>query len=85
VEDCGATVPTIQHMVGVTSDVSPGNTRHGRHSVGDDRVGRQAKNSLSPFPLLYVRNCAVFVESVLFAAGLQVPITIQPRVLNEQT
>lgn len=30
---------------------------------------------------LYVRNCAVFVESVLFAAGLQVPITNQPRFL----
>jgi len=30
---------------------------------------------------LYVRNCAIFVESVLFAAGLQVPITEQPRLL----
>ena len=70
VEDRGATVPTIQHMVGVTSDLSPGNARHGRHSVGDNRVGRQAKSSLSPF-----LSCPLFCPTLFCPIPFSVPRT----------
>ena len=44
-----AAIPTIQDMVGVTSDLAARNSRHESYSVGEDRVRRQAKSSLSPF------------------------------------
>lgn len=43
VEDCGASVPTIQHMVGVPSDVSARNPRHGTTTVRHTGGGRQEK------------------------------------------
>ena len=55
VEDRGATVPTIQHMVGVPGYLSAWNTRHEKRTVREMGVGRQEKvacplfSPLSPF------------------------------------
>jgi hypothetical protein len=64
-EDRGATVPTIQHMVGVPSDLSARNPRHGKTTVRQTGVGTQVKVAcplfLSPFsfPRLELRRCPV--------------------------
>jgi hypothetical protein len=49
VEDRGATVATIQHMVDVSGHLSARNPRHGLRTVREMGVGTQELSSLSPF------------------------------------
>lgn len=56
VEDRGAAVPAIEHMVGVPGDLTTRNARHGVNTVGEDQARRQEKSSLSPFPSLFRRQ-----------------------------
>jgi hypothetical protein len=57
VEDCGATVPAIQHMVSMARHLSSWNPRHRSRTVCHTGVGRQEKVacplflSLNPFSL----------------------------------